>query len=200
MKPVYYMIIIGVLIAVILLMKACNSGRKPSVITNTAIDTVWRKEAVETPVYVPQPYAVYYPKEVPKYITKVVDGETKYIPVDTSEILRDYFAKVVYKDTVSTTYGTVRINDTLTQNRIFNRQVFTDFTIPEITKTVTISEPKRTKVFAGISTAYDYKFSLGPSLMVINKEGRRAYEIGAKTNGKTVTYDAGVKFLIKLKK
>lgn len=49
--------------------------------------------------------------------------DTAYLlePVDTSEILKDYFAKNVYKDTISFAEGNVSLVDTISQNKILGR-------------------------------------------------------------------------------
>ena len=55
--------------------------------------------------------------------TTIYDTITLNTPVDTNEILKDYFAKHIYKDTISIQDGTIAITDTITKNAIFGRSV-----------------------------------------------------------------------------
>lgn len=166
----------------------------------TATDTVRIKEAVDVPVYVPKPYAVIHEKVR-------VDSFTAYEvrPVDTAAILKDYLAKVVYIDSQAVEHGTVYITDTVTQNRIAARHIRAAFTIPEVTKTVTITEPakRRTQLYAGINfqgTKADLLTGFGPSLMLKTKQDR-VIEVGA-LYGRSgeITYQAGLKFKISFTK
>jgi hypothetical protein len=95
--------------------------------------------------------------KVPEYIPKVkfVDREVE-VPadVDTVAILKDYYVKRYYEDTVkqypdSTGGNSVVVKDTITHNKIVSRQV--DFNVETITITdsIVVKEPLKTKVFIG---------------------------------------------------
>lgn len=122
----------------------CNSGSDEIV----KIDTVWKQVKRET-VYVPKPDTIIYEKT--KINTKTILAfDTLYVTeekiiaqkVDTAAILKDYNAKVVYKDTIGikdakgNSYGNVYLNDTITKNRISSRSFIYDLKFPEVTKTV----------------------------------------------------------------
>lgn len=137
-----------IVIMVILLSKSC--GKKESEPNQTTVyDTIYKQERLDT-IYTPKLLTRYLRPDAPKVFEK---WDTLYIEqlkdVDTSEILRDYNSFLIYKDTVRNKYGYVVINDTLTMNRIVSRGVITELKVPEVTKTVTLSQPKRAALFIG---------------------------------------------------
>ena len=72
----------------------------------------------------------------------------KVLKVDTLEILKDYFEKYVYLDTIPIdTLGYVSIIDTLSQNRILYRKPTINIQIP--TKTITIVERENEREYYG---------------------------------------------------
>jgi hypothetical protein len=87
---------------------------------------------VETPVY------------VPKWRTRVdtvpeFETDSFYRSIDTSAILKDYYSKYAYQDTVQVdTFGNIVISDTITKNYIIARKVQSNLEIPEITIEKTI--------------------------------------------------------------
>jgi hypothetical protein len=97
----------------------------------------------------PVPYKVIYVQE--KILHDTLEKfETVLEHVDSARILEQYLAKRYYSNTSPVEYGTVIINDTVTQNRITGRSVILNQNIPEITKTVTLRDPKRNVFYAGI--------------------------------------------------
>lgn len=118
-------LLIVVLLVLLYLQRSCSSTppSEPEVITKIEVqyDTV---ETVTT-------------SYVPKYITKVetiIDTITT--PIDTLEILQNYYAKFFYSDTLQVdTLGYAIINDTITQNMILARDIRTNLLIPTTTIT-----------------------------------------------------------------
>ena len=97
-------------------------------------------------------------KPIPKYVVKEgrVDSFITYERItDTVEIVKDYESIYVYNDTLKHLYGTFTINDSIQYNRIKSRNLITEFTIPEITKTVT-RPAKRVSFGAQIGTGLLY--------------------------------------------
>jgi len=83
----------------------------------------------------------------------------KVLEVDTLEILKDYFEKYVYLDTIPIdTLGYVTIIDTLSQNRILYRKPTINIQIP--TKTITIGNT----FLIGFGTDNENNFSMGGSV------------------------------------
>ena len=124
-------LLIVVLVVLLLLQKSCSSKTndiiEPKVITN--VETKWDTIVVNKEVY------------VPKWKTQIItefktDTIRINIPIDTLEILKDYYSKKVYVDKVLLdSLGTVTITDTITQNYIFSRNVISNILLP--TKTIT---------------------------------------------------------------
>ena len=119
-------LLIVVLLIIIFLQRSCTSTptvSEPKVITK--IETKWDTVTVDKPVYIP--------KWNTKVITKV-DSILVNTPIDTLEVLKDYYAKNVYVDEISLdSLGVVTITDTIFQNSIFSRQVKSDILVPTTT-------------------------------------------------------------------
>ena len=118
-------LLIVVLIIVIYLQKGCSSTpieTEPKIITK--IETKWDTITVNKPVYIP--------KWKTKVITKYeIDSILVNIPIDTLEVLKDYYSKNVYVDEIILdSLGVVIITDTISQNSIFSRQVTSNILIP----------------------------------------------------------------------
>lgn len=206
MNKFYTIVIVG-LILVLLLREGCNCSRIKKlekdcgkVTIKEVRDTTWIKETVDVPVYVPQPGGVIY-RDVPRYIEKVVDGKTVFLPVDTAAILKDYYAQVTYQDSTEFKYGKVYINDTLSQNRIQNRSVRADFNIPVETVTRTITTKPRGFLSVGVNVQGDQKEGVnmaGLSLMYTTK-GRFSLEASGLYGTRGIGYGFGIKFPLSLK-
>ena len=89
-----------------------NQCSTPDVITNTKIEYKWDTVKTEIPSYIPKPTP--YPVEVVKW-------DTFYSPIDTNLILKDYFTKIFYSDSLISDSIAINIEDTITRNRIFSR-------------------------------------------------------------------------------
>ena len=150
-------ILILVLLGVILLtqIKGCKTNGKPGD-TLIDIDTVYKEVKVEVPKY------------VPKWRTKVEEVEVqveveKLLSVDTTEILKDYFAKyktvdtlnLPYPDSIKKTFGYGIVTDIVTKNQIIERSVSWNYKIPEITKTILIYPPPVNQVYVGVSSGFN---------------------------------------------
>lgn len=124
------LVIIGtIIIFIIMSPKYCSSGsgKKSDTFIDTVHDTSWNVRIEKTPFYIPGP-------------TQFLPGEIKWRdrPIDTLALLKDYFAKVIYHDTVwIDSFGFVSFHDTITKNRIAARQKEKNYKIPTITKTIT---------------------------------------------------------------
>lgn len=130
-------VLIVVLIVVIILQRSCSG---PSVNLNipnnntltegaviTKIETKWDTLTLDSLVY------------VPKWNTKIeyrTEYETIMQDIDTVSILKDYYSKYVYSDTVSLdSFGNIVINDTITENKIVFRKIKPNIYIPTTTIT-----------------------------------------------------------------
>jgi hypothetical protein len=152
----------------LLLQRSCSSTPQvePKVITEVV--TNWDTVKVTTKEY------------VPKYIRKtIVDIDTFKAPIDTVSILKDYYAKYFYTDTIKIdTLGTIVINDTVTRNLISIRDVQSNIFIPTTTVTNTIYINKR-EFFGGVSVGANQQMiqNINGEFLYVNKK-RNAYGFG----------------------
>ncbi len=209
MKQNLFYIIIG-LICGILLCKLFTCGKCGGQGGVVKTDTIKLLVKDSTAQYTPAITAI-EPGRIEQKIRYVpvpgrVDSFVQYemLAVDTAAILKDYYARIFYDDPVTTKYGVIHIKDTVSKNRIASRKVETDFTIPVVTKTetVTLHEPKRNQVYIGLNaqgTKESLLTAVGPSIMLKTK-GDKVFEVGALlSKNNLLTYQAGIKFKIKFK-
>ena len=136
-------LLIVVLVIIILIMRSCSSGSTPVVKEPTTITkVVVRYDTIKDVVV----------KYVPKWKEKIVTIiDTVPSEIDTLAILKDYYAKYVYTDTLKLdTIGYAVINDTITRNTIFSRDITTQLVIPTITQT-NIKYIYKREFFGGVS-------------------------------------------------
>lgn len=90
-------------------------------------------------------------KYIPVYQTVIDTFEVvNYIDVDTAEILKDYFRSYTYIDTLELDgLGYGYVTDVITKNRIDNRSVLLDYTIPTITNTIVTRPIPKNEFFIG---------------------------------------------------
>ena len=165
-------LLVVVLAALLFLQRGCSSTPpvEPEVITT--IVTKWDTVKVETTEY------------VPKIIEKVVVNiDTFSTPIDTVTVLKDYYAKYFYTDTIQIdTLGSIIINDTITRNLISMRDVQSNIFIPTTTITNTVYLYKR-EFFGGVSVGATNQAvqNINGELLYVNKK-RQAYGFGVGLN------------------
>lgn len=172
-KDKFYLIIIAALIVIILLMKACGNPSKiecPEIKQQTVKVDTFFIEGKDSIVYKPG-------------ITTIIPGKTEYKDVDTTAILKDYFSKIVYNDTIRLDImGYVLIKDTISQNRIVSRTTVKDYRIPVIKETITnnITPSPKTQLYGGFDILGNKKEPInyfGGSLTLKTKKDQ-LYNIG----------------------
>lgn len=175
-------IVIVAILFILLWWKGCHCGSVKPSNTDTIsvkIDTVWikRKDSI---VYVPQSVKVWYPHDSLLHDTlEVFEPGT---PFDTLQFIHGwkafqdrFFAKRYYDTVLSIQYGTAKLRDTVTQNRISGRSVVIQQSIPQITKTVTLIAPKRVTMYLSLSAIGNdrqHLFGTGAGLDLMDKKGR----------------------------
>jgi len=161
-------LLIVVLAVLLFYQKSCSSTPPVEPQTITEVITRWDTLKVATKEY------------VPKYIRKtIVNIDTFQAPIDTMSILRDYYAKYFYTDTIKVdSLGFIVINDTVTRNLISKRDVQSNIFIPTTTITNTTYLYKR-ELFWGTSISGNQEQiqSINGELMYVNKK-RNAYGFG----------------------
>ena len=165
-------LLVVVLAALLFLQRGCSSTPpvEPEVITEVV--TKWDTVKIEKTEY------------VPKIVEKVVvEIDTFSAPIDTVTVLKDYYAKYFYTDTIQIdTLGSIVINDTITRNLISMRDVQSNIFIPTTTITNTIYLYKR-EFFGGISVGATNQAvqNINGELLYVNKK-RDAYGFGIGLN------------------
>jgi hypothetical protein len=133
--------------------------------------------------------------------------------VDTQALLHDYFAKNIYKDTLTLpdSLGTVSVIDTITQNKILGRTFNASVKQRTIKETTIVKELPKTKLFYGLEGGFnkaDFVSSVGAGVL-INTKKDKIYQLGLGvtnqttdgTNGGFTPYiRGGVYWKLKLKK
>lgn len=166
-------------------------------------DTIPVDSLVEVEVEVEVPVEV----EVEKRVEVPVQ-----IPIDTTEILKIYFAKVQHKEvlTLPNNVGTVTIMDTISKNSIVNRKFISDIKQMIVKDTVYTKEPKKGEMFFGVNgglTNKDVMSQIGAGLLYKTKDDK-IFHIGVGvanrildgTSGEFTPYvDGGVYWKIKKK-
>lgn len=171
-------LIILVLIIVILLLRQCSGDggeitpSEPTIVTK--VETKYDTITIDKKVY------------VPKWKTKIVtqvDSILVNTPIDTLEVLKDYYAKNVFVDKIELdSLGFVTITDTIWKNTLFNRQVNSDIIIP--TTTVTQTEyinPREFYVGFGLNgTSKQFNY-VGGSILYRTRK-KQAFGLGIGLN------------------
>ena len=121
---------------------------------------------------------------VPKWRTKVVtEHDTIPQDIDTMSILKDYYAKYHYTDTLTLdTLGYLVLNDTISKNSVLSRSFTSDISIPTTTITKEIYLNKREFYWGmgvnGGTSQLDY---VGGEFMFKNKQ-RNMFGVGVGVN------------------
>tara|TARA_R110000803_G_scaffold39502_3_gene85208 strand:- start:690 stop:1283 length:594 start_codon:yes stop_codon:yes gene_type:complete len=170
-------LLIVVLVIFLLFQKGCSFNSdvvEPKVITK--VETKWDTITVNKEIYVPK----WKTKIITKYKNDTIVINT---PIDTLEILKDYYSKNVYIDEIILdSLGVVTITDTITQNTILSRSVVSNILIPTTTITSDIYVNSRELYWglniAGRSSQINY---LGGGLLYKSKN-KNIYGLGVGVN------------------
>ena len=165
-------ILILLLLGIILFLRGCDSDYSDKTIVDVDGEQYELLESKTDTIYVEKEVKV--TKYVPKYITKEVIKEVE-IPadVDSLAIIKDYFAKITVKDTLSLAYdfpevvtdslgnkpsgdlGFGILTDIISQNRIESREIDWFFKIPTIYNTTIVKELPKNEFYIGFGTGID---------------------------------------------
>ncbi len=175
-------------------------GKKYELIKHT-IDTV---EVIKTKIVTKKGADIYY-ETIKEVIIPTI--------VDTAALLKDYFAKNIYNDTLHLpdSLGYVFLTDTITQNKIEGRTFNASVKQRTIKETTIVKELPKMQVYFGFNGGFnkvDVVSHIGTGVLVKTKKDK-IYQINAGvanrttdgTNGTLSPYiGAGVYWKIKLKK
>ncbi len=132
--------------------------------------------------------------------------------VDTSEILKIYFARVPHKEvlTLPNNQGTISITDTISKNSIVNRKFIADIKKMIVNDTIYTPQPRKTQVYVGVDAKFDKPnvVNLMGVGVILKTKDEKLYKIGVGltnnvtdgTNGKLSPYlGGGVYWKLKLR-
>ena len=159
-------------------------GKKYELIKHE-IDTV---EVVKTKVVTKKGEDIYHETIVEKEVI---------IPtiVDTAALLKDFFAKNIYKDTLNLpdSLGIVSLIDTITQNKIFGRTFNASVKQRTIKETTIVKELPKTKIFYGFEGGFnkaDVVSHLGFGVLVNTKKDKM-FHLGLGVANRTTDGTSG---------
>ena len=194
-----------IIVVVLLFVWQCrnNSAEQPTV----TIDTTYDKVRTEI-VYIPIEDTIFYPKDKIRFKWDTLYLESLPDTITTTEFdirpeIFDYYATRVYGDTMAHKYGEIIISDTISQNKLKGREVITDFNIPMVTKTITLTQPKRAMVFIGANFLGSEVDPLGGFNVNLSLKTRqdRMLEVGyTQLYGLSHYYSLGLKWKLSFRK
>ena len=197
------LLIIGLIIA-LLLTKMCSGGdqtshpivkidgKKYELLKHT-IDTV---VVTKTKTEYRSGKIIY--KDPPIYITPPTQ-------IDSLAVVKEYYSKIVYKDTLNLDEdgGTIAITDTVSQNKIIGRLWKASIKQKTIHDVTIVKELPKTQLYIGGTAGFDEDNIVnfvGPSLLLKTKQDR-VYSLGVGYGtDKNVSIQAGIYWKIKLGK
>ncbi len=159
-------------------------GKKYEVIKHE-IDTV---DVIKTKVVTKKGDDIYHETIVEKEV---------FIPanVDSAAILKDYLAKIVYKDTLILDggLGTIALTDTISKNRILGRTWDAKVKERIIKEELIVKEPARNQIYYGLNGGFnkaDVVSSVGAGLMLKTKKDK-IYQFTLGVNNRVVDGTTG---------
>jgi len=133
-------------------------------------------DSIPYPVPVPVPVA---------YDSIIYKDSLVYAAVDTAAILRRYFTKYFYEDTIRDSTFLAILREVVTENRIVDRRLDVQNLRPQaITYATTVinSEPR---LFIGPAISYDGSIGLGGSVMYL--KANNAYQVTGDISNRSIT-------------
>jgi len=170
------------------------NGKKYEVVTHK-VDTV---KIIHDSVIIKKGKDIYHDTTI--YVPIPVDK-----PIDTQTILKEYYSKNIYKDTLKfpNNLGYVDITDTISKNSILFRKWNINLVERTIEDKLIVKEPTRNQIYYGMVLGFDkvnvVNFA-GPSMILKTKKDN-IYSLGiGYNNSKTVSIQGGIHWKIKFKK
>lgn len=126
-------------------------------------------------------------------VHEVIDVDTlvlkEMVNVDSAAILKDYLAKIVYKDTLVLDggLGTIALTDTITKNRILGRTWDAKVKERTIKEELIVKEPAKNQVYYGLNAGFnkeDYVSAIGAGVILKTKKDK-IYQLGIGVNNRT---------------
>jgi hypothetical protein len=148
------LVTVVIMLSIFPLIKGCES---PTIITRT--DTIPGDS-------IPYPVQVKVPVPYEKITTDTIYCTAE---IDTAAILKDYFTKYFYRDTIKSNSVTAIICEEVTQNKITDRQVWIQNHRP--IQIINNAPLQSNSIFAGLNISeYNKKLGIGPSIIYTRKQ------------------------------
>ena len=150
-------VIITLLIAVLVFFifdKSKYIGDKPIIVTQ--IDTIYSKDTI---------VKIKKGKDIPFEIYRVL--EDSIFIHDTIQVVSDYYATRVYKDTITQDSSKFYIQDSISQNKILSRRFQAEIAYKTIFQTNTIYQQEKNAIYLGFLSdlrRFDNKLGIGVGL------------------------------------
>lgn len=197
-----YSVLLIIVLACLWFARSCSgtgSGNNNDTVS-VKHDTQWLKHS-DSLVYQPVPYAVFYKDKIVFHDT-LETTEFVNLKVDSARILAQYFATRKYDTTINVQYGKLNIKDTVTQNRITGRSLTLNQSVPVITNTITLKQPKRVIFYVGaevMGNITNLPYATGIDLGLKFKNDYM-FEIGGLLTKTDPMYKISFKFPVKFRK
>jgi hypothetical protein len=121
-----------------------------------------------------------------QYVKYTEKGETDTVVHDTTiyvqipvldsikldSMVKLYYAKNVYSDTLKLNYGSIYVQDSVQFNKVFGRRWSADLLIPSEKKTLIVKEPAKNQVYFGAGASYGTSITPTVGLMLKTKQER----------------------------
>lgn len=185
-----------VVLAIIFLIQYCNPGVIPGgkkiYIEGKAYEVI--KHTIDT-VEVEKTKVV--TKKGKDIVHEIIEHDTtiKLIDVDSAAILKDYLAKIIYKDTLVLDggLGTIALTDTITKNRILGRTWDAKVKERTIKEELIVKEPARAQLYYGFNGGFnkeDVVSNIGAGIILKTKRDK-LYQLGAGISNRVVEGNTG---------
>lgn len=137
--------VVATILGFILLQKSCNDKDVSVEVVKTKIDTMYMSRPTQT-----------------KYITRLVPVNKYYTDtiinnVDTSNVIKEFYATAEYDDTIRFDKAKVAIRERVTQNMIISRMASIDIMDQFITKTTFVAPKAKATFGVGSSVLFNKK-------------------------------------------
>jgi len=174
-KQNFFIIIILVLFGIIVVQQfTSNRSNKKPTINVDGKNYELLKQKIDTGVVHHSKIKYVKGKDIPyeTIVEKNVEVPV-YIEVDTEQILKEYHAKIIYKDklVLDNDLGTIELTDTISMNRIIGRKWNAQIKERTITDTKIVKELPKNQVYIGVGGVLgNSNILVGPQLILKTKK------------------------------
>lgn len=193
-----------VLVLIIVLMRTCETQKVEPVKTVKIDGKKYEVVKHDIDTFIQRKETIVYKKGKDIYHDTTIYVATP-IDFDTLQVIKDYYAKRVYIDTLrlADSLGYIVVNDTVSQNSLLGRLWNAQVNKTTIKETLIVKELPKNQVYIGLVAGFDKQNVVnfaGPTLMLKTKTDK-VYSIGVGYSAsKEVSIQGGIYWKIKLKK